>query len=99
MHKEKPRYEFSKACGNLSVRCGSQNHYNLGRGSASRWSAPGPSQRTRREELRALLIVRDEFPGGLFLGRLLSSRARLRFANRTQYGLGDHCWQRIVSEW
>jgi len=74
MHKEKPRYEFSKACGNLSVRCGSQNQYNLGRGSASRWSAPGPSQRTRREELRALLIVRDEFPGWLFLSGLLSSR-------------------------
>ena len=71
----------------------------VGRGSASRWSAPGPSPRARREELRALLIVRDEFPGWLFLGELLSSRARLRFTNRLQYGLGDHCWQRIVSEW
>jgi hypothetical protein len=62
-HKEKPYYEFSEACGNLSVRCGPQNLHNLGWGSASRWSAPGPSQRTRREELRALLIVHDEFPG------------------------------------
>ncbi len=34
---------------------------------------------------RALLIVRDEFPGWLFLGGLLSSRARFRFTNRTQY--------------
>ena len=99
MHKEKPPYEFSEACGNLSVRCGPQNHHNLGRGSASRWSAPGPSTRTRRENPRALLIVRDEFPGWLFLGGLLSSRARLRFTNRLQYGLGDACWQRIVSEW
>ena len=32
-------------------------------GAASRWSAPGSSQRTRRKE-RALLIVRDEFPAG-----------------------------------
>jgi hypothetical protein len=34
-----------------------------GPGAASRWSAPGPSPRTRRKE-RALLIVRDEFPVG-----------------------------------
>jgi hypothetical protein len=99
MHQEKPHHEFLEACGNLSVRCGPQNHHNLGRGSASRWSAPGPSPRTRREELRALLIVRDEFPGWLFLGGLLSSRARLRFTNRLQSALGDDGWQRIVSEW
>ena len=37
-----------------------------GPGAASRWSAPGPSQRTRRKE-RALLIVRDEFPVGYSL--------------------------------
>jgi hypothetical protein len=55
---------------------------------ASRCSAPGPGKRTRREELRALLIVRDEFPGWLFLGGLPSSRARLRFSNRLQYALG-----------
>lgn len=79
MLKEKPHHEFSEAYGNLSVRYGQQNLHNLGRGPASRWSAPGPSPRTRREELRALLIVRDEFPGWLFLGGLLSSRARLRF--------------------
>jgi hypothetical protein len=34
-----------------------------GRDTASRWSAPGPSQRTR-QKARALLIVRDEFPAG-----------------------------------
>ncbi len=33
---------------------------------ASRWSAPGTSQRTRRKE-RVLLIVRDEFPVGYSL--------------------------------
>jgi|SRR5271157_1842749 len=37
-----------------------------GPGAASRWSAPGPRQRTRRKE-RALLIVRDEFPVGYSL--------------------------------
>ena len=34
-----------------------------GRGAASRWSAPEPSQRTRRKK-RAPLIVHDEFPVG-----------------------------------
>jgi hypothetical protein len=34
-----------------------------GPGAASRWSAPGPSQRTRPKD-RAPLIVRDEFPVG-----------------------------------
>ena len=37
-----------------------------GRSAASRWSAPGPSQRTRRKE-RARLIVHDEFPVGYSL--------------------------------
>ena len=37
-----------------------------GPGAASRWSAPGPSPRTRRKA-RALLIVRDEFPVGYSL--------------------------------
>jgi hypothetical protein len=37
-----------------------------GPGAASRWSAPGPSQRTRPKG-RAPLIVRDEFPVGYSL--------------------------------
>src|SRR5580658_9109825 len=45
---------------------------------ASRWSAPGPGKRTRRED-HALLIVRDEFRTGYSLIGLLASRARLRF--------------------
>jgi hypothetical protein len=81
---EESANEFFKACGNLSVRCGQQNR---GRGAASRWSAPGPSQETRRKE-RAPPIVHDEFPGWLFLGGLLFSIARLRFTNRLQYALG-----------
>jgi hypothetical protein len=56
----------------------SQNQ-NLGRRpTASRWSAPLPRQRTRRED-HALLIVRDEFRTGYSLIGLLASRARLRF--------------------
>jgi hypothetical protein len=39
----------------------SKQNQTLGRGpTASRWSAPSPGKRTRRED-RALLIVRDEF--------------------------------------
>jgi hypothetical protein len=45
---------------------------------ASRWSAPSPGKRTRRED-HALLIVRDEFRTGYSLIGLLASRARLRF--------------------
>jgi len=56
----------------------SQNQI-LGRDrTASRWSAPGPGKRTRRED-HALLIVRDEFRTGYSLIGLLASRARLRF--------------------
>jgi len=45
---------------------------------ASRWSAPSPGSRTRRED-HALLIVRDEVPAGYSSIGLLASRARLRF--------------------
>ena len=45
---------------------------------ASRWSAPSPGKRTRRED-HALLIVRDEFRTGYSLIGLLASIARLRF--------------------
>ena len=45
---------------------------------ASRWSAPDPGKRTRRED-HALLIVRDEFRTGYSSIGLLASRARLRF--------------------
>jgi len=45
---------------------------------ASRWSAPSPGKRTRRED-HALLIVRDEFRTGYSSNGLLASRARLRF--------------------
>ena len=97
VRKEEPN-EFSQACGNLSVRYSPKNHSKLGPGYRLPLVGPGPSQRTRRKD-RALLIVRDEFPGWLFLGGLLSSRAHLRFTNRPQYALGDFCWQRIASKW
>ena len=45
---------------------------------ASRWSAPSPGKRTRRED-HALLIVRDEFRTCYSLIGLLASIARLRF--------------------
>ena len=47
---------------NLSVRCGLQTaHQNLGGAPPPVGRPPGPVKRTRREEHRALLIVRDEF--------------------------------------
>ena len=69
-----------------------------GPGAASRWSAPGPSRRTRRKG-RALLIVRDEFPVGYSLAGCSPAKTRLRFTNRPQYALGKGCWQLPVSEW
>jgi hypothetical protein len=51
-HTEGPQYAFLKAWGNLSGPMGSQNqNQTLGWGqTASRWSAPGPGKRTRRED-------------------------------------------------
>jgi len=54
---------------------------------ASRWSAPGPGKRTRRED-HALLIVRDEFRTGYSLIGLLASRARLRFTGIARISAG-----------
>src|SRR5438270_5881225 len=52
---------FLRHCGIYRSDGCNQIHFNLGAGTASRWSAPKPSQRTLREELHVLLIVRDEF--------------------------------------
>ena len=64
---------------------------------ASRWSAPGPGKRTRRED-HALLIVRDEFRTGYSLIGLLASRARRRFTGTAII----KCWtvrvKRIIIE-
>jgi len=85
-HTEAPQYAFFKAGRNLSVRCGPRpkpkSKPNPGAGpTASRWSAPDPGKRTRRED-HALLIVRDEFRAGYSSIGLLASRARLRFTGR-----------------
>jgi hypothetical protein len=53
---------------------------------ASRWSAPSPGKRTRRED-HALLIVRDEFRAGYSLIGLLASIARLRFTGIARIAL------------
>jgi hypothetical protein len=67
----------------------SQNQI-LGRGpTASRWSAPSPGKRTRRED-HALLIVRDEFSTGYSLIGLLASRARLRFTGARRLTCSSH---------
>ena len=54
---------------------------------ASRWSAPGPGKRTRRED-HALLIVCDEFRTGYSSIGLLASRARLRFTGIARISAG-----------
>jgi hypothetical protein len=56
---------------------------------ASRWSAPSPGKRTRRED-HALLIVRDEFRTGYSLIGLLASIARLRFPGRRRLTCAPH---------
>jgi hypothetical protein len=63
---------------------------------ASRWSAPGPGKRTRRED-HALLIVRDEFRTGYSLIGLLASRARLRFTGTARLNAGRFAANRISS--
>jgi hypothetical protein len=55
---------------------------------ASRWSAPSPGKRTRRED-HALLIVLDEFRTGYSLIGLLASRARLRFTGIVRISPGQ----------
>jgi hypothetical protein len=81
-YTEAPQYAFFKAGRNLSVRCGLTTKPNPGAGpTASRWLAPGPGKRTRRED-HALLIVRDEFRAGYSSIGLLASRARLRFTGK-----------------
>jgi hypothetical protein len=55
---------------------------------ASRWSAPSPGKRTRRED-HALLIVLDEFRTGYSLIGLLASIARLRFTGIVRISPGQ----------
>ena len=79
-----------KAGRNLSVRCWSNHNQTPGRGRAtSRWSAPGPGKRTRRED-HVPLIVRDEFRTGYSLIGLLASIARLRFPGRRRLACAPH---------
>ena len=80
---EGPQYAFSRKGGiyrsDVVPNQNQSQNQNLGRRpTASRWSAPSPGKRTRRED-HALLIVRDEFRTGYSLIGLLASRARLRF--------------------
>jgi hypothetical protein len=85
---EAPQYAFLKAGRNLSVRCGATNDTKSwgGNRATSRWSAPGPGKRTRREK-HAPPIVHDEFRTGYSLIGLLASRARLRFTGVVRISL------------
>jgi hypothetical protein len=84
-----------KARRNLSVRCGSERSKSEAGPTASRWLAPGPDKRTRRED-HALLIVRDEFRTGYSLIGLLASIARLRFTGAARITL-DRAPQEALS--
>src|ERR1700722_18111956 len=63
---------------------------------ASRWSAPSPGKRTRRED-HALLIVLDEFRTGYSLIGLLASRARLRFTGIARISAGQRSAKELSS--
>jgi hypothetical protein len=87
MNTEAPQYAFSRQGGiyrsdvvqnQNQNQSQSQNQIPGREPTASRWSAPGPGKRTRRED-HALLIVRDEFRTGYSSIGLLASIARLRF--------------------
>jgi hypothetical protein len=104
LNTEAPQYAFSKEGRNLSVRCGfkpkpkqSQNQIPGREPTASRWSAPSPGKRTRRED-HALLIVRDEFRTGYSSIGLLASRARLRFTGIAIIKLWTARRKRIIIE-
>jgi hypothetical protein len=84
IHTEAPRYAFSQAGRNLSVRCGqkqnqSQNHPNPR--ARCRLPLVGPASLGQRRDGRSApwLIVRDEFRTGYSSIGLLASRARLCF--------------------
>src|ERR1700691_4324825 len=64
---------------------------------ASRWSAPSPGKRTRRED-HALLIVRDEFRTGYSSIGLLASRARLRFTGIVRISAGQFSAKELSSD-
>src|SRR5271157_1473623 len=86
MNTEAPQYAFSRQGGIyrsdvVQNQKQSQNQIPGREPTASRWSAPGPGKRTRRED-HALLIVRDEFRAGYSSIGLLASRARLRFTGK-----------------
>ena len=53
---------------------------------ASRWSAPSPGKRTRRED-HALLIVRDEFRNRLFLDRVARQHCPSPLHRHTQINM------------
>jgi hypothetical protein len=79
LNTEAPQYAFSRQGGIYRSDVVQNRNQIPGREpTASRWSAPGPGKRTRRED-HALLIVRDEFRTGYSLIGLLASIARLRF--------------------
>lgn len=86
IHTEAPRYAFSKAGRNLSVRCGPKTKPKpKSKPSKPEGAVPPPVGRPaslgqRRDGRSApCLIVRDEFRTGYSSIGLLASRARLRF--------------------
>jgi hypothetical protein len=81
------QHAFSRQGGIYRSDVGSKRNQTLGRKpAASRWPAPWPGKRTRRED-HALLIVRDEFRTGYSLIGLLASIARLRFTGTVRIAL------------
>ena len=88
INTEAPQYAFFKAWRNLSGPMGFQNqNQNLGRDqTASRWSAPHPGKRTRRED-HALSHRPQMSSGRLFLDRVARQHCPSPLHRHTQINM------------
>jgi len=88
-HLDRRRHEFSEACAIYRSDRASQNHPTV----EALWRRRSCCGKARLLPRAFSLIVRDE-SHRLFLGGLLSSRARLRFTGCLDFAMKEVCWSR-----